>query len=854
MQVQDAFGGSDVANAIAVDLAGNSYTGGSATVGSQEDFWLIKRGPDGTLLGSVTYNGPGNGPDRIVSIAIGNGGTSIYVTGPSQGTTSHRDWAIIKYDPSLGQVWLRRFDGPGNQDDDPVKVLVDPSDNVIVVGTVWHSTQYQNIAVRKYDAAGTVLWTRQINGPVNGNDFARDAFVDAAGNVYVCGASTGLGYNTDMIVAKYNSAGTLLWSRRYNGPGNGDDEATSLCVDPSGNVAITGFTFGGATDDDFTTIKYSPAGTRLWVRRWGGPSSFKDRAIRIGNDAAGNLFVTGSRDLNWATDVVTIKYTPSGATAWRATYDGPVSSTDEARDLKVTPNGIAVIAARSFDWPSWYDFTVLVYGPDGRRLSAQRFNGSGWYQDEARAVAIVFGNSVAIYAAGSAFTGTYEDFATAKYEGPVAVTYDGGGDDEGVAITKDGSGNVYATGWRLGTTGKDIVTQKIGPDGSVAWTAFYNNATHNGDDMPSDIAVDGAGNVYVIGTTYNGATAKNDIVVLKYNVSGVLQWTRIVNTANGDDFGVAIALHSNGTPFVVGHGYRSTTNLGDIRIMRLSPTTGGISWTRYHNGPASGDDFATDILVTPGAFATASVYVLGAEWAGDPLTGGSDYDYVLIRFDTAGNLQPNWPQSFNGTGNWQDWPEQMVLSNGNVVLTGTVWNLWSGFDFGTLQFDPDGNLLWYAFYDGQRADDYASGVVVAPDPAGNKIVVVGSAWFQATQTDIVAVRYSSWGSQELVRRYNGPFSGDDFASGITTDGTNIFISGYSEDIWVDYDYVFLRYDPLPPLLGTGLRLVWENRYTSHAIGGDDRTAPKAIVINSRVWVTGTVSETTRNIRTVGFWK
>ena len=64
--------------------------------------------------------------------------------------------------------------------------------------------------------------------------------VDGSGNVYVTGVSEGSGTGDDYATIKYNSAGVQQWVQRYNGPGNGDDDAYSIAVDGQGNVFVTG--------------------------------------------------------------------------------------------------------------------------------------------------------------------------------------------------------------------------------------------------------------------------------------------------------------------------------------------------------------------------------------------------------------------------------------------------------------------------------------------------------------------------------------------------------------------------------------------------------------------------------------
>ena len=81
--------------------------------------------------------------------------------------------------------------------------------------------------------------------------------VDGSNNVIVTGYSFGSGSTNDYATIKYSSAGTLLWISRFNGSGNPDDLARALAVDQSGNVIVTGYSTGSGGDYDFATVKYT---------------------------------------------------------------------------------------------------------------------------------------------------------------------------------------------------------------------------------------------------------------------------------------------------------------------------------------------------------------------------------------------------------------------------------------------------------------------------------------------------------------------------------------------------------------------------------------------------------------------
>src|SRR3989442_6339982 len=101
-----------------------------------------------------------------------------------------------------------------------------------------------------------------------------------------------------------NCYGQVLgWVNSYNGPGMGFDVGGSVVTDLAGNVYVTGTSMGSGTGLDYVTIKYSPSGapSPTWpdvgfgvgVRRYNGPVSGFDEAIKIFVDPMGNVYVTG---------------------------------------------------------------------------------------------------------------------------------------------------------------------------------------------------------------------------------------------------------------------------------------------------------------------------------------------------------------------------------------------------------------------------------------------------------------------------------------------------------------------------------------------------------------------------------
>jgi len=136
-------------------------------------------------------------------------------------------------------------------------------------------------------------WVQRYNGTGNDLDAGYSIAVDGSGNVYVTGSSWGIGTASDYATIKYNSSGVRQWIQRYNGPGNSGDVASSIVVDGLGNVYITGLISVNGSVGDYATIKYNSSGVQQWVQRYNGPGNDHEVATSIAVDGSGNVYVTG---------------------------------------------------------------------------------------------------------------------------------------------------------------------------------------------------------------------------------------------------------------------------------------------------------------------------------------------------------------------------------------------------------------------------------------------------------------------------------------------------------------------------------------------------------------------------------
>jgi len=302
---------SDYPYAMTVSDGNVIVTGSSTGTGSGFDYATVAYSNTGMPLWTNRYNGPGNGSDFARAVAVDSNG-NVFVTGYSAGgvgPTSY-DFATVAYSRSGAPLWTNRYNGPADNHDEAYAIAVGLNGNVFVTGASSGDGTGVDYATIAYSNVGLPLWTNRYNATGNGNDVAGAIAVDSSGNVFVTGTSTG-----DYATVAYSSEGLPLWTNRYNGTANDQDQGSAIAVDEMGNVIVTGFSAGsGSYPDyfDYATIAYSNAGLPLWTNRYNGSANGDDEPHAMAVDGSGNVFVAGaSVGTGSGMDYVTIKYASS---------------------------------------------------------------------------------------------------------------------------------------------------------------------------------------------------------------------------------------------------------------------------------------------------------------------------------------------------------------------------------------------------------------------------------------------------------------------------------------------------------------------------------------------------------------
>ncbi|MCI0746430.1 MAG: SBBP repeat-containing protein [Verrucomicrobia subdivision 3 bacterium] len=561
---------------------------------------------------------------------------------------------------SAVEDWVRRYSSLGTGSRDyPAAVATDPAGNVVVAGSTDDGFTGPDILIIKYSATGVSLWTNRYNGPGDREDHVSDMAVDSSGNVFVAGWSVGIDANCDYATIKYSATGVALWTNSYNGTANTNDQAFAVAVDNNGNVFVTGRSPGTAGNWEYATLAYSGAGVPLWTNRSDGDFALN----RVTVDGSGNVFVTGSL----YADYTTIAYSGAGVALWTNRYDGAANADDVATALAVDNNGNVFVTGYSLR-----DYTTVAYSATG------------------------------------------VPFWTNRYDGPY-------GDDRAYAVAVGSSGNVFVTGFTAvsGVAGSsDYATIAYSGTGVALWTNLFNGPA-NKSDLPSAIAVDSSGNVFVTGTSSGIQSA--DYATVAYSATGVALWTNLFDGPDiSQDLAQAIAVDNSGNAFVTGS------------TVTIAYSGAGVAlWTNRFDGPDISQSYARGIAVD----SIGNVFVTGSS--------------KTIAYSGAGVAL--WTNRSDGA------TAVAVDSGGNVFVTGIGL---SG-DFTTIAYSAAGVPLWTNRY--ERPDNSFEGhAAIAVDSSGNVFVTGSSGGPEGS--DYVTLAYSSAGVPLWTSRYNGPANGHDFVA------------------------------------------------------------------------------------------
>jgi uncharacterized delta-60 repeat protein len=417
-----------------------------------------------------------------------------------------------------------------------------------------------------FNGTGIVVYHNAAGG--NSSDYGNSIYVDSNGKIYVTGYSRNRSGNTDMVIWRYNSNGSLDNTFGNNGivvhhnaaGGNSDDIGSLIYVDSEGKIYVTGYSRNRSGNDDMVIWRYNSNGSLdntfgnngIVVHHNAAGGNSDDIGSLIYVDSEGKIYVTGySRNRSGNDDMV----------IWRYNSNGSLDNTFGNNGIVVHHNA----AGGNSD-----DIGSLIYVDSEGKIYVTGYsrNRSGnddmviWRYNSNGSLDNTFGNNGIVVHHNAA---------------------GGNSDDIGSLIYVDSEGKIYVTGYSRNRSGNDdMVIWRYNSNGSLDNTfgnngivVHHNAAGGNYDDAGFSIYVDSEGKIYVTGYSRN-RSGNTDMVIWRYNSNGSLDNTfgnnGIVvhhNAAGGnsDDIGISIYVDSEGKIYVTGFSRNRSGNI-DMVIWR----------------------------------------------------------------------------------------------------------------------------------------------------------------------------------------------------------------------------------------------------------------------------------------------
>ncbi len=381
------------------------------------DMLLTKyKASDGSVLWQVQYDNSGN-DDFGIAVVVDPSKNIYTATTSYVNSTNGYDWIIQKYDSTGTVQWTKTLNSGFY--DVPTDMKYDGSGHLYVTGVRTTTTTLQDYCTVKYDASnGNELWSApSIYDYTNLVDIPAAITIGGSGRIIVAGGSGSTLTNWDFATVKYSpGTGAQVNVTRNPSSGLGFDQPTSIAKDQYDNIYVTGYAAVTGNSYDIKIVKLDTALSTVWSVTYDGGDHLDDRALCIGVDASGYVYVTGyATKTNGGTDIVVIKYNSVGTQQWVKKYSAP-DPTKKAigRKLDIDPYGNILIVGDAYNIGNT-DILSLAYDINGNKKWEEWFNGAGNGDDKASAIKIDDASNY-FYVTGKVWTGVAYQYATIKYQ------------------------------------------------------------------------------------------------------------------------------------------------------------------------------------------------------------------------------------------------------------------------------------------------------------------------------------------------------------------------------------------------------------------------------------------------------
>ena len=245
--------------------------------------YLLRLDKRGQVLWSRQFGGS-SFEQALAVCQAPDGGFAIL--GRTKATSNGRDdILLIRVDAQGNEIWTRTYGGLGD----------DRGTSIVPLGSGFAFTGFasnavggigNDIIIYRVSDQGDIVWSEVFG--TSGNEEAHDLVVTAGDSLVLAGSINN--YN-DAFLAKYSPNGNLAWTKSF-GYGTLGDEALSIVLMPDQSLVVAGRTETNAMNTDILLAKLDVNGTLIWIRALGDPN-FLDTAEGLVTTKAGGFAMVG---------------------------------------------------------------------------------------------------------------------------------------------------------------------------------------------------------------------------------------------------------------------------------------------------------------------------------------------------------------------------------------------------------------------------------------------------------------------------------------------------------------------------------------------------------------------------------
>lgn len=242
-----------------------------------------------------------------------------------------------------------------------------------------------------------------------------------------------------------------------------------------------------------------------------------------------------------------------------------------------------------------------------------------------------------------------------------------------------------------------ILVLKLSSEGSILWQKIYGK-TDSREFAHGEIQQTYDGGYILAGTSLPFDTNISDILVMKLDSAGNIQWDKIFRSVS-PQWGDSVKQTSDGGYIVGGssHGFPWILSDGTYPLFIKLDSYGNIEWQKLYEGYGRYANHRADVIETKDNDLVVADYVQYSSYIS--YGGYIEYfgDIWVLKLDSAGNIR--WQNVYGGSESFEQSHSLCETNDGGYMIGGYIdpyaSNRYNGW---ILKLDSSGNIAWQKAY------------------------------------------------------------------------------------------------------------------------------------------------------------